>query len=214
MSKTDSLHYQLCLEGAKWLRRKKRNYEKCKSKECHLPEFCRICDSYKYVAVELVVYGAENTDVWGYNTFNTAVIEVKVSHQDFLADKNKWWRSEEASNLNLQAGKLRYYLCPEGVIKPEELPEKWGLLYWDGKKIKYVVGPKPFENHEHADLRILSSILRRENFPEKIFNYRYTNEKFYPKEDEEEKEQYTADEAIEYMEPKIRDMFKKEAPSE
>jgi hypothetical protein len=46
------------------------------------------------------------------------------------------------------------------------------LLYWDGKKIVPVVGAKPFENTHYADMLILTSILRRENFPQKVFNYR------------------------------------------
>jgi len=51
-------------------------------------------------------------------------------------------------------------LCPEGIIKPEELPDKWGLLYWDGKQIRPVVAPKAFDNTGRADMRILASILR------------------------------------------------------
>lgn len=81
-------------------------------------------------------------------------------------------RSETAENLHYQAGRLRWYLCPEGIIKKEELPEKWGLLYWNGKKIYPVVAPKPYENTSAADMNILTSILRREGFREGIFNYR------------------------------------------
>lgn len=176
MSKTDSLHYRLCIEGAKWLRRQKRNINKCKDKDCHLPEFCRVCYQYYYVTVELVSWG-EKCDVWGLGAWNTVMIEVKTSRSDFLADSRKWHRSQEAHNLGCQCGELRWYLCPENVIKKEELPEKWGLLYWDGKRIYPVKAPKPFDNTGKADLMIMSSILRREAFPKKIFNYRDTEEK-------------------------------------
>lgn len=173
MSKTDSLHYQLCVEGAKWLHRQKWNYERCQKKSCHDSEFCHVCKKYNYVAVELCTWNTENTDVWGLGNFcDSAIIEVKVSHADFVADQKKWHRSTVAENAGMQAGRLRWYLCPEGVIKPEELPEKWGLLYWDGKKIYHVVAPKPFENTGWADMTILASLLRRENFPQKIYNYR------------------------------------------
>ena len=173
MSKTNSLHYDLCVEGAKWLHRRQ-SYDRCKAKKpCFNPSLCRNCRyPYQYVAVELCTVGTENTDVWGYNNEGTAVIEVKVSHSDFMADQKKWWRSDVAENRGYQAGTHRWYLCPEGVIKPEELPDKWGLLYWDGKQITPVVAPKPFENTGRADMRIMASILRREQFPEKIFNYR------------------------------------------
>lgn len=184
MSKTDSLHYQLCVEGGKWLHKQKYNYDRCQKKACYGTEACHYssCKKYKYVAVELCTWDTESADVWGMANFcDTAIIEVKVSHSDFINDKKKWHRGEQAQNLGMQAGRFRWYLCPEGVIKKEELPEKWGLLYWDGKKIYPVVAPKVFENTHHADMLILSSILRREKFPEKIFNYRSEQSTIQPK---------------------------------
>lgn len=182
MSKTDSLHYQLCCEGAKWLFRQKHNYDRCKNKPCHIPEFCSACKKYNYVAVELCTWDTESADVWGLGNFcDSSVIEVKVSHADFKADQKKWHRSQTAEAKGMQAGRLRWYLCPEGVIKPEELPDKWGLLYWDGKKIRIVVAQKPFENTGWADINILASLLRRENFPKRIFNYRGFQSTIRPK---------------------------------
>lgn len=173
MSKTGSLHYQLCIEGAKWMRKQKWNYEKCQKKSCYRTAACGGCQKYKYVAVELCTWGSENTDVWGLGNFNvSAIIEVKTSHADFLADQKKYCRSEQFAALNHAAGMYRWYLCPEGIIKPEELPEKWGLLYWDGKRIYPVIAPQKFEGTSSADMDILTSILRREKFPESIFNYR------------------------------------------
>lgn len=182
MSATRSLHYNLCLEGAKWLHRQKYNYDRCKKKSCYRTEACGACKRYNYVAVELCTWGSENTDVWGLGNFNdSAVIEVKISHSDFLADKKKWCRGEQAKALGYQAGRLRWYLCPEGIIKKEELPDKWGLLYWDGKKVYPVVAPKEFKDTAAADMNILTSILRREEFPKKIFNYRGSRTTIGPK---------------------------------
>lgn len=175
MSATNSLHYQLCVEGANWLRKQKYNYERCRQKPCFNPHRgCgECCRHYKYVAVELCTWGSENTDVWGLGNFNDSVIiEVKTSHSDFKADQKKWARSQQAEMLKLQAGRFRWYLCPENIIKPEELPEKWGLLYWDGKRIRPIVPPSVFENTSRADMAILTSILSRENFPQKVYNYR------------------------------------------
>ena len=184
MSKTDSLHYQLCVEGAKWLHKQKWNYERCQKKSCWRTEACGGCKKYDIVAVELCVYDAENTDVWGLGSFNeSAVIEVKISHSDFLADKKKWHRGEVAEKKGMQDGMKRWYLCPEGVIKKEELPEKWGLLYWDGNKIYPVVAPGRFDNTSWADMLILTSILRREEFPKKIYNYRGCPTTIHKKED-------------------------------
>ncbi|HEY9096428.1 MAG TPA: adenylosuccinate synthase [Hydrogenophaga sp.] len=53
----------------------------------------------------------------------SVVVEVKVSRSDFLADKAKPHRQPGRG-----MGTWRYYMAPEGLIKPEELPERWGLL--------------------------------------------------------------------------------------
>ncbi len=185
MSKTDSLHYQLCTEGAKWLRRKKNDWKKCQTKPCHAIDeetgyykFCPHCNTYNIVAVELNVTGTENPDVWGYDGNSTVLIEVKVSHSDFLADQKKYWRNVEPEYT---AGNRRWYLCPEGVIKPEELPEGWGLLYWDGKRIMPVVAPVKRSQGCHADLRILYSLMFREKMTGKTYDYRGRPSTIQPK---------------------------------
>lgn len=178
MSATNSFHYQLCLEGAKWLHRRKHDYKKCDGKPCQF-KFCQFCHQYHYVAVELNTYNLEQCDVWGYDGNNTAVIEVKTSHSDFLADLKKECRKE--TNKDYLCGNLRWYLCPKEVIKPNELPQGWGLLYWDGKKIYHVVAPKPFENTTKNDMRMLYSIMLREKLPRKIYNYRGANTTIKPK---------------------------------
>jgi hypothetical protein len=136
--------------------------------------------AFKYVAVELCTYGTEQADVWGWNGNETAVIEVKTTHSDFVADSKKWWRSKDSEESGLQAGVLRWYLCPADVISKDELPEGWGLLYWNGKSIEHAVAPVPFKCTYWADMRMIYSILRREKFPEQIFNYRGTNDTIKP----------------------------------
>lgn len=53
------------------------------------------------------------------------LIETKISRSDFLADAKKTFRKDPTQGI----GDYRYYACPEGLIKPDELPEKWGLIY-------------------------------------------------------------------------------------
>lgn len=164
MSKTKSLHYELCCEAAKWLRRKK-NSE-------------RYTGRWKWVAVELNVVGTENTDVWGYSGDSTVVVEVKTSRADFLKDKNKWWRTDEARDY--WVGNYRYYLAPKGIIKEDELPENWGLLEWENGEITRVKSATYMKTNSTGELRIMSSILRRENFKDGIFNYRGQNTTIKP----------------------------------
>lgn len=85
----------------------------------------------------------EYPDVIGFGSGGHSVlVEVKVSRADFLNDKNKSFRKTPAQGM----GSERYYCCPTGLIKPEELPTGWGLVYVDIKgKAKLV--HKPLENY-------------------------------------------------------------------
>lgn len=159
MSSTQSLHYKLCCEGAKYIIQPRAN-EPWQSQNM-------------LSTVELVCYGTELTDVYATNRETSTIIEVKTSHADFLNDKKKYARSKEAEERGHQIGNYRYYLCPEGIIQPDELPDGWGLLYWNGKKIEKVVpAPKKWETDHKYDMFILCSIIARECGTHKIFNYR------------------------------------------
>jgi hypothetical protein len=93
-----------------------------------------------FTIVEAACYG-ENPDVFGVrhglnrNGMGTFLLEAKTSRSDFLVDKNKPHRLNPAKGM----GKYRYYICPTGLIKPEEVPEKWGLIYVSPKGICKVV---------------------------------------------------------------------------
>lgn len=54
------------------------------------------------------------------------LIESKVSRSDFLRDQKKWHR-RHYSDASMGISD-RYYIAPVGMIRPEELPEGWGLL--------------------------------------------------------------------------------------
>ena len=69
----------------------------------------------------------EIPDVVGFYSGGSMIIECKASRSDFLADKNKHFRKTPENGM----GDRRYYCCPAGMIKVEELPTGWGLLYVD-----------------------------------------------------------------------------------
>lgn len=82
---------------------------------------------------ELYSLASEIPDVIGFGGWESVVIECKVSRGDFLKDKKKPHRSKGMGNW-------RFFCCPAGLIKVDELPEKWGLIYVDQKgkaKIEY-----------------------------------------------------------------------------
>lgn len=142
-------HRELCMLGAKWLKGLR-------------------FGGVKYISVELVTQGWELADVWGTTGFRTYLIEVKVSRSDFLRDAQKIVRENPGKGV----GNFRYYLCPEGMIKADEIPKSWGLLYESDNKIVEVKEANEQEANNRAENAILCSIMRREGIKAQIFNYR------------------------------------------
>ena len=120
----------------------------------------------KYVVCELERQG-ESPDAFGFG-YCTQLIEVKVSRSDFLSDKKKYWRKYPQRGL----GMYRSYLCPSGMINVEELPDGWGLLYYDNGKIDVVKKPEEQESCHRSEIALISSILRREGIASQIFSYK------------------------------------------
>lgn len=96
---------------------------------------------------ELSSLAREIPDVIGFDGWQSIVIECKVGRGDFLKDKKKPHRENGM-------GKWRFYCCPKGLIKVEELPAKWGLIYVDEKnkaritydcRVKKVPIDEPYE---------------------------------------------------------------------
>lgn len=71
----------------------------------------------------------EIPDVIGFYNGGSKLIECKASRADFFADRAKMFRKHPAQGM----GTIRYYCCPKGLLKKEELPEGWGLLEVDEK---------------------------------------------------------------------------------
>ena len=75
--------------------------------------------------------GMEKYQAWSekFNAlpaFNTALVEVKTSINDFRQDK-KWTRPAPTN--------LRFLAIPRGLVKPEELPAGWWVLECTSKRI-------------------------------------------------------------------------------
>jgi hypothetical protein len=127
-------------------------------------------------------FGGEIPDAIGFRANwnnGSVVVEVKVSRSDFLADRNKPHRQQGGM------GTWRYYMAPTGVLKPEDLPERWGLLEVGARRsITPVVGPAAlsrncgtFAQHlddwrhepDHdAERDLLTLLLARVGDPEKL----------------------------------------------
>ncbi|MBI6727323.1 hypothetical protein YA0089_27285 [Pseudomonas viridiflava] len=113
MAESD-LHKLLCKKGASWFRSK----------------------GFPIAAPGISTHWTkEKPDVVSFRSNCSAIIECKTTRGDFLADAKKPFRSSGG------VGTYRFYLCPVDLIKIDELPLGWGLLYFDGKKVIEVVCP-------------------------------------------------------------------------
>lgn len=108
----------------------------------------------------------EQPDAIGFRNNVSLLIECKTSRSDFLADKKKKFRV----NQNLGMGDWRFYLCPPDVIRVEDLPAGWGLLYAHGNRVRKIHGfptnaelinNKPFSGNKRAECDFLYGALRR-----------------------------------------------------
>lgn len=77
----------------------------------------------------------ETPDAIGWKrACHSVVVECKISRADFLADRDKPFRLKPERGMGCE----RYYLSPSGLIRPEELPQGWGLLEIRGRDVEQV----------------------------------------------------------------------------
>ena len=111
---------------------------------------------------------SEIPDAIGFRGDGSILVECKTSRTDFLSDKKKHFRR----NAWMGVGVYRFFMAPEGIIKPEELPAGWGLVTVNEKgKPRQVHGAKWNSygddkgfRHEHnlqAEHGMMMSALRR-----------------------------------------------------
>lgn len=115
-----------------------------------------------FTFTELVHREQETPDAIGWCGKYSFLAEAKVSRSDFLADKKKTYRTHPTKGM----GNFRYYFCPPGLIKAEELPDKWGLVYVYPKQMRLIVDAKCIwsDDVKLVEHSILCSALRRVEF--------------------------------------------------
>jgi hypothetical protein len=65
---------------------------------------------------------------------HSVLVECKISRADFLADRDKPFRKKPQIGVGCE----RYYLVPKGLVRPEELPEAWGLLSVHNRRVEII----------------------------------------------------------------------------
>lgn len=105
---------------------------------------------FPIVATNLGAVGSrEIVDLIAFRSTCSLMIESKISRSDFKADSKKPERTFGG------VGTYRFYITPVDMVSAEEIPEGWGLLYVDGKKIIEVVKPlgNLWPNYNYEDAR-------------------------------------------------------------
>lgn len=125
---------------------KKEPYTPSHSEGCHIAaQYLKTKFNCGIVFIEPNPWAnSEAPDAIGFRPNNTSILmEVKVQRSDFASDKFKKHRIDPARGM----GDYRFYVCPEGMIKPDELPVKWGLFYFTARgSLRPVVVPHSFSS--------------------------------------------------------------------
>lgn len=100
-------------------------------------------------------------DFWAINCYpstghRTVGIEIKISRSDFLRELNKPAKRESIEAYAMET----YFACPLGILKPDELPEKWGLITVSEKGARIAKRAVQRDNITF-DLNFLASVCRR-----------------------------------------------------
>lgn len=110
------------------------------------------------VFTEIVTSNNEIPDVIGFASGYSSLVEVKTSRKDFLRDKKKSFRANPEQGM----GNYRFYACPSDLIKVDELPENWGLIYvTPNGKCEMIKFPEWQQSNVHAEHRFMYSVIRR-----------------------------------------------------
>lgn len=146
-------HRDLVALAARWLRGSARVCRSYGDLHVTVSSRCRV------VLTEMVSAAPEIPDAIGWFCCGlmSIVVECKTSRSDFLADQKKSSRSPGRG-----MGAFRYYLAPNGLISPEELPDKWGLLVPSARGVTVVrLAKQRDEYNVRGERTLLVSALAR-----------------------------------------------------
>lgn len=111
----------------------------------------------------------EQPDAIGWREGASILIEAKTSRADFAVDAKKPHRVEP----NRGVGDWRFFIAPAGLLKVEELPDRWGLIEVKGRRTLNTHGvpgncfwyQHPFpEANKRAEIQLLISAIARPEF--------------------------------------------------
>lgn len=116
-------------------------------------------------------YGTSRPDLYILNNTSSLsnvaplCFEIKHSRSDFLSDIKKL--EKRASYLEISES--LYYVCPESVISPDEIPPECGLIYMSKNGEFYNVVEAPKHNHwkNNFSYELLLTLIKSQDYSDK-----------------------------------------------
>ena len=93
---------------------------------------------------------------WRRNSALSYLVECKTSRADFHRGKKRVFRRP---GHPFALGKYRYYLTPKGLLKPSEIPRRWGLLEVRPKTIKTVKKAEAYPTEHYSAIKEMNVII-------------------------------------------------------
>ncbi len=108
----------------------------------------------------------ETPDAIGFHGAGGSIlVECKCSRADYLADKTKIFRHYEDMGM----GDARYFAAPKGLLKPDELPDGWGLLEMSEHQTREIKEATHKPGNKRAEVKMLMSAIRRLEISTAVF---------------------------------------------
>ena len=106
-----------------------------------------------------IAYGGERRAdalVVGRGDETAIICESKVSRQDFKLEME----APEKRQLALDLSSQYFFVAPQGMIRPDEIPEECGLMELDKKGMIHVTVPAPHRRPGQPTWRLVSAVAR------------------------------------------------------
>ena len=141
-------------------------------------ELCKLTAKKFMKEIALIEYKCqmlnEEPDVLVFDSYSdTTLYEIKMSRDDFWKDWKKTFRIYCKSvyhrnrlvvdTLDYSLGRLRYYVCPAGLIQIDELPFGWGLIWYNNNRFYLKKKSELFKNNKGLENRLLINAIKRVN---------------------------------------------------
>lgn len=109
------------------------------------------------VITEMASAAGEIADAIGFHSGYSTLIECKTSRSDFLVDSQKPFRREGRG-----MGNERFFLCPQDLLRVEDLPPGWGLLEMKPNgRVRMKVESEHHKPEKEREVALLISAIRR-----------------------------------------------------